>query len=75
MNLVSKYSYIDLCKLLIGKTVNFKSDCQFFPNFDVTGKVIKIDISKTNEYLIIIIYNHKQYIVGSNMHNLSFQII
>ena len=47
MNLVSKYSYIELCNLLIGKRVNFKSDCQLFDNFDVTGKVINIDISKT----------------------------
>ena len=75
MNLVSKYSYIELCNLLIGKIVNFKSDCQLFDNFDITGKVLSIDISKTNEYMIKIMYKGKKYDIGSNMHNLSFQII
>ena len=60
MNLVSKYSYIELCNLLIGKIVNFKSDCQLFDNFDVTGKVININISKTNEYMIEIMYKGKK---------------
>ena len=72
MNLVSKYSYTELCSQLIGKIVNFKSDCQFFPNFDVTGKVIAIDIAKNNEYLIKLLRNGKVYDIGSNMRNLNF---
>lgn len=74
MNFVSKYSYNDLCKLLIGNIVNFKSDCQIFPNFNVTGKVLQITIAKNNEYLIKILRNGKQYDIGSNMRNLSFSI-
>ena len=72
---VSNYSYISLCKLLIGKTVNFKSDCQFFPYFDVTGKVISINIGNNNEYIIKIERNNKIYDIGSNMQNLSFSIV
>ena len=75
VNLISKYSYIDLCKLLIGNNVNFKSDCQLFPNFDITGKVISISIGNNNEYIIKIIRNNKHYDIGSHMHNLSFTVI
>ena len=74
INLISKYSYNDLCSLLIGKIVNFKSDCQFFPNFNVTGRVLSIKISNNNEYLIQILKDGKKYDIGSNMHNLSFDI-
>lgn len=75
MNLVSKYSYNDLCQILIGKIVNFKSDCQFFPNFDVTGTVLRIDIARNNEFIIKIYRNGKKYDIGSKMHNLSFTIL
>ena len=71
---VNKYSYIDLNKLLIGKIVRFKSDCDIFPNFDVTGKVISITPIK-NELLIKILRNKKHYDIGSNMKNLSFEIL
>lgn len=73
--LVSSYSYQDLCKILIGKNVNFKSNCEFFPNFDVSGKVLSISIATNNEYLIkIVTKNRKFYDIGSNMKNLSFII-
>ena len=74
MNLISKYTYSELCNQLIGKIVNFKSDCQFFPNFDVTGKVLSITISKNNEYIIKILRNGKTYDIGSNMKNLNFTL-
>lgn len=74
--LVSSYSYQDLCKNLIGKNVNFKSNCEFFPNFDISGKVLSISIASNNEYLIkIVTKNHKYYDIGSNMKELSFLII
>jgi len=72
---VKNFKYQDLCNQLIGKIVNFKSDCQFFPNFDITGRVISITISPNNEYLIHIIRNGKKYDIGSNMLNLRFDII
>ena len=76
MTKVSKYSYKDLCKLLIGKNVNFISDCQFFPNFNVTGYVISINIVSNNEFLIHIKRNNgKYYDIGSHMHNLQFEIM
>ena len=73
---ISKYSYGDLCKLLIGKKVHFISDCQLFPNFNMTGYVISINIASNNEFLIHIKTNNgKYYDIGSNMHNLQFEII
>jgi len=75
MQLIKNYSYTDLCEMLIGKKVQFKSDCEFFPNFNVTGKVISISPSQNhNELLIKILRNNKKYDIGSNMKNLSFNI-
>lgn len=74
--LVKDLSYNDLCKTLIGRKVNFKSDCQFFPNFDVTGKVLSITIAPNNEYLIQIkVASGKIYDIGSNMRNLTFSLL
>ena len=76
MEKILKYSYKDLCNLLIGKNVNFTSDCQFFPNFNITGYVISINIVSNNEFLIHIKKsNGKYYDIGSHMHNLSFNIV
>jgi len=73
--LVSKYSYNDLCNTIIGKIVTFESDCHFFPNFKITGKVLSIKIASNNEYLInVMVNNGKRYDIGSHMHNLSFKI-
>lgn len=61
--------------LLSGKTVNFVSNCEFFPNFDVTGKVYKIE-KNINETLIYIkTKNGKKLTIGSNMKNLSYEIV
>ena len=72
---IRNFSYIDLSNLLIGKLTNFKSDCEFFPDFDVTGKVKRISIASNNEILFHIIVKHKEYTIGSNMKNLSFKIL
>jgi len=72
---VDNYSYIDLCEKLIGKTVSFKSDCEFFPNFHIVGVVISIKIANNNEFIITIIHNGKQYDIGSRMKNLTFEIM
>lgn len=73
--LISRFSYEKLCNILIGNIVNFKSDCQIFPEFDITGRVLSIDIAKNNEYIIKIIKNGKTYDIGSYMHNLSFTVL
>lgn len=76
-NKVSKYSLQELSDILIGKNIRFISDCQLFPNFDVTGKVISINVASNNEYLIEIIKkgSSKRYKIGSNMYNLQFSIL
>ena len=75
MELISNYSYEELCNILMGKLVNLKSDCQIFPNFDVTGKVTNIVISKNKEYIIKLLRNGKVYDIGSRMHNLRFSLL
>lgn len=75
MNYVSKYTYEELKKILIGNIVNFKSDCQLFENFDITGKVLSIKYSNSGELLITILRNKKHYDIGCNMSNLSFEIM
>lgn len=73
--LISRFSYEKLCNVLIGNIVNFKSNCQIFPEFDITGLVLSVDIAKNNEYIIKIIKNGKTYDIGSHMHNLSFNVL
>lgn len=59
---------------LIGKNISFISDCEFFPNFNVSGKLIKLDI-KNNEILFTLdIHSKKNFVVGSNMKNLKIEI-
>lgn len=73
---VKDFSYYILIKMLLGKTVNFKSDCDFFPNFNITGKIISYTI-KNNELIFKLRIPTKNKIidVGSNMKNLQFKII
>ena len=73
---INKYSYPILNKMLLGKTVRFNSDCEFFPHFDVIGKVVELKM-KNSEILIDIIikHNHKRITIGSNMKNLRFEIL
>ncbi len=77
MELVNKYSYIWLCQNLINKKVNFISDCEFFPNFNVIGYITDIKLSKTSNEILFTINttNNKKLIIGSNMKNLQFKII
>ena len=73
MESIKNYTYENLCKILIGHKVRFKSDCEFFPNFDVKGRVLEINIGKNNEYLIKVkTISGKIISIGSNMSNLQF---
>lgn len=74
MELVKKYSTTNLIKKLVGQRVIFTSDCEFFPNFNVTGKVISYYI-KGSEVVFKLKINTKIIDVGSNMKNLKFNII
>ena len=76
MELANRYSFIQLIKKLVGQKVNFTSDCEFFPNFNVTGKVISYYIKGSELVFKIKTIPMKKIIdVGSNMKNLKFKII
>ena len=61
---------------LTNKKLRFKSDCEFFPNFDVKCKVISVT-QRSNEILFnVIAYpTNKHLTIGSNMKNLRFEFI
>ena len=61
--------------LLNGKNVRFVSDCEIFPNFDVTGKVLSIEIGKNNEYIFKLRTSRRVISVGSNMKNLKVEFL
>lgn len=72
VNVKSK-SYFELQKLS-GKKVHFTSDCEFFPNFNVTGRVIGSSING-NEYVFKVkTLKGKIIDIGSNMRNLKYEI-
>ena len=70
---IKNISYEEI-SLLTGKTVNFKSDCEFFPNFDVTGKVYKIERRIDETIIYVKTKSGKNITIGSNMKNLSYEI-
>ena len=75
MQKVKKMSLLDLSKTLIGHKVRFISDCEFFPNFDVTCNVKQIYM-KGNEMIIEVnTLNNKHLTIGYNMKNLQFELL
>lgn len=75
MDFVKNYSFEWLSFNLIGKNVQFKSDCEFFPNFNVTMKISSIFL-KNNEIIFEgTVKNKKNFKIGSNMKNLKFLIL
>jgi len=76
MKKITGYSYFDLCKILHHQKVNFISDCDFFPDFNVTVYVYNIYL-KDQEVIFETknISNGKKLTIGSNMKNLQFKII
>ena len=76
MESIKIYTYEKLCKILIGHKARFKSDCEFFPNFDIKGRVLGINIGQNNEYLIKVKTNSGKIIdIGSNMSHLEFVVL
>lgn len=77
LDFVKEYSYDQLKDKLINKKVHFTSNCQFFPNFDVICIVLSIKYAKGSNELLFdtITTNNKKLTIGSNMHNLKFEII
>lgn len=70
---VSKISYNELLSLK-GKNVRFISDCEIFPNFDVTGKVLSLEFNN-NENIFVVKTNRKIIHIGSNMKNLRLEYL
>ena len=75
MKSVKNLSFIKLQQDLIGNNVHFKSDCVFFPSFDVVGKVIRVTNIGTEIIIEILTKNRKQLKIGSNMKNLRYKIV
>lgn len=76
MKLVKNLSFIQLQNELLGNKARFKSNCQFFPKFDVVGKVTRLYIQNGEVIIeIIIAGSNRQIKIGSNMSNLSFEIV
>ena len=72
MEKVSSYTIEKITNKLLGKRVNFISDCELFPNFNVNVQVVSISISPNKEVLFDCrnLGNRKKLIIGSKMKNL-----
>ena len=68
MKLVKDMTYDEIFALR-GNEVRFISDCEIFPNFDITGKVKSISL-EGSEYIFTVLVKGKNIYIGSNMKNL-----
>lgn len=75
MEQVKKYPVNILRSKLLGKKVRFKSDCQLFPKFDVTGKVTTITLVGTIPLIKTILTSGRQFNIDGGMSNLTFEIL
>lgn len=75
MKSIKLYSYTWLMKSLVNKKVRFTSDCEFFPNFDVKGKILESHIKGTELIFKLKVSPTKTIDIGTNMKNLKFEII
>ena len=66
-----------LQKTLLGKQARFKSNCEFFPKFDVIGKVTRIYYNSNKEIIfeVILSVNKRTIKIGSNMSNLTCELL
>lgn len=71
--LVRKLKYKNLLEY-VGSRCEFRSDCEFFPNFHIIGVVNSVDI-KNNEYQIHVQTEPtgKEIPIGSKMRNLTIE--
>lgn len=75
MEPVKKYPINVLRQKILGKKVHFISDCQLFPNFNVTGKVIEINLSSNIPLLKTILTSGKTINIDGGMSNLQFELV
>lgn len=75
MEILKKYPYNKLTSKLLGKKVHFTSDCQLFPNFNVTGKVVNISLEKGIPLIKTILTSGKTIHIDGGMSNLQFEVL
>ena len=75
MEILKKYPYNKLTSTLLGKKVHFTSDCQLFPNFNVTGKVVNISLEKGIPLIKTILTSGKTINIDGGMSNLQFEVL
>ena len=75
MEAIKKYPINILREKLLGKKVHFISDCQLFPNFDVSGKVVDIVLSGNIPLIKTLMKNGKTINIDGGMSNLSFELL
>jgi len=71
----AKYSFDALFNMLMGKTAHFISDCEFFPMFNVIGKVMSMEMRGTEIIFFVKTTNNKIIQIGSKMKNLQFEVL
>lgn len=73
---IKEYGVSNFIKTIKGKNTHFKTDkCEFFPKFDISGIILKTDISTNGEILCKTKIQNKIITVGSNMTGLLFEIL
>lgn len=60
---------------LIGKKIQFTSDCDFFPFFNIIATVSNINFNNDEYIFIVKLNNGKITKIGSNMKNLTIKIL
>lgn len=71
-----KFTYEEAKMNLLGKKVHFKAKCVLFPNFEVTGKVISVELRNGGEEIVMkVSSNGRHVIVGSNMSSLQYELL
>lgn len=68
-------SYKKITQELYCKHIRFKSDCEFFPNFDVVGKILSSKIVNNEILFKFKTDSGKVITIGSNMKNLRVMIL
>ena len=71
-----KSKSFDELNTLVGKTVNFTSSCEFFPNFNVVGRVMSVRMNSGEiTFDVMCLPNNRRIDIGSNMANLAYKIV
>ena len=76
MKYTRSMTYNQITSTLLGKRAHFLAECELFPNFDVTGKVMSHRISNNGELILVVkTSTGKSIDIGTNMTGLKFDIL